>query len=196
MNTLMEDVISWRGLLLSLLVFGFAPGAALRLIVLAYHREDPRRHELLAEVYAVPRWERPYWVAQQLETAAFEGLRDRLTWALVGRVIYRWHLRSGIEQNRLYPESFWIPSPEEKDDVVPGDSVRIAFDVGWPDQWGERIWVEVKRVGRFRMVGILANQPVGIPKLDFGDRVKFRKKHIIDIDYRGDEGELVDVEVI
>jgi hypothetical protein len=53
-------------------------GAMLRLIVLAFHREDPRRQELLAELHAVPRWERPFWVMEQLEVALFEGIWHRI----------------------------------------------------------------------------------------------------------------------
>jgi hypothetical protein len=49
----------------------------LRVIVLAFRRDDPRRRELLAELHAVPRIERPLWVAEQLEVAVFEGLWPR-----------------------------------------------------------------------------------------------------------------------
>jgi hypothetical protein len=33
---------------------------------------------LLAEVYAVPMMKRPFWVAQQVEVAFFEGLGERI----------------------------------------------------------------------------------------------------------------------
>jgi hypothetical protein len=69
--------ISWPVLGTALVVFGFAPGAVLRLIVLAFPRDDPRRRELLGELYAVPRIERPFWVIEQLEVGLFEGLRGR-----------------------------------------------------------------------------------------------------------------------
>jgi DNA-binding transcriptional MerR regulator len=69
--------LAWPTFLIALLVFGFAPGALLRLIVLAFRRDDPRRRELLGELYAVPRIERPFWVIEQLEVALFEGLRGR-----------------------------------------------------------------------------------------------------------------------
>src|SRR5690348_6208017 len=72
-------VLAWPTLGAAVLVFGFAPGVALRLIVLLYPRGNLRRRELLGELYAVPRIERPFWVAEQLEVALFEGLRDRLT---------------------------------------------------------------------------------------------------------------------
>ena len=75
MSDLFFHVLSWPTFLILLLVFGLAPGAALRLIVLAFDREDPRRQELLAELYAVPRVERPFgWLS---------SLRSRLlrAWA-------------------------------------------------------------------------------------------------------------------
>lgn len=85
MATLLETVASWRSLLLILVVFGFAPGFCLRLIVLAYPPDDPRRRELIAELYAVPRLWRPLWVAQQLEVALFEGLGHRISAAIQRR---------------------------------------------------------------------------------------------------------------
>jgi hypothetical protein len=91
----LSAILSWKTFLVSLLVFGFAPGAVLRLIVLAFHRDDPRRREALAELYRVPRLERPYWVVQQLEVALFEGVWERILWAGAGRVYDRWHLDSG-----------------------------------------------------------------------------------------------------
>jgi diguanylate cyclase (GGDEF)-like protein len=79
---LLEAVAFWPNLALVIVVFGFAPGFVLRLIVLAYHRSDPRRDELIAELYAVPRIQRPLWVAQQLEVALFEGLGHRVSTAI------------------------------------------------------------------------------------------------------------------
>lgn len=77
MTGMIAQLVAWPTLGVALLVFGFAPGVVLRLIVLFYRRDDARRRELLGELYAVPRIERPFWVAEQLELALFEGLRDR-----------------------------------------------------------------------------------------------------------------------
>lgn len=77
-TALLDRVISWPALAVALLLFGFAPGAVLRLIVLMFPRSDPRRIELRAELYVVPRIERPFWVVEQLEVALFEGIRGRL----------------------------------------------------------------------------------------------------------------------
>lgn len=76
------DLISlkgiWSTLFMTCLVFGFAPGAVLRLSVLWLPKDDPRRRELIGELYAMKRWERPVWVFQQLETILFEGLSLRI----------------------------------------------------------------------------------------------------------------------
>jgi hypothetical protein len=71
------QVLGWPTLGAAILVFGFAPGVVLRLILLLYRKDHPRRRELLGELYAVPMIERPFWVAQQLEVAFFEGLPSR-----------------------------------------------------------------------------------------------------------------------
>jgi Sigma-70 region 2 len=78
MDALIFHVISWPTLGCALLVYGFAPGALLRVIVLFYPQGHPRRRELIGELYAYPRIKRPFWVAEQLETALFEGLGDRI----------------------------------------------------------------------------------------------------------------------
>jgi hypothetical protein len=87
MDALLLHVISWPTLGCALLVYGFAPGALLRLIVLLYPRDHPRRRELIGELYGVPRIKRPFWVAEQLETALFEGLHCRLAAGRARRMV-------------------------------------------------------------------------------------------------------------
>jgi DNA-directed RNA polymerase specialized sigma24 family protein len=79
MTELLNVIASPWEWLLVVALFGFVPGFCLRLIVLAYPRKDPRRAELIAQLYTVPRIQRPLWVAEQLETALFEGLPHRLS---------------------------------------------------------------------------------------------------------------------
>ncbi|MEX1142596.1 MAG: DUF2314 domain-containing protein [Thermoleophilaceae bacterium] len=165
--------------LVLLVGYGFAPGAALRLIVLAFPRDDFRREELLAELYAVPRRERPVWVFEQLEVALSEGLLGRARWAATGRVIHRWRLKSGLERHRESPSTFEVPSDDEKISIAPRMSVKLIFEMR--DGWGERMWVDVEKVGRRRLTGRLGNQPLGIPRLSHGDKVKFKLDDVIDI---------------
>lgn len=178
---LLDGVMSWPALLVALALFGFAPGAALRLIVLAFPRDDPRRRELLAELHAVPRLERPFWVAEQLELALFEGLWGRIAWAATGRIVDRWHLDSGIVRSREHPDTFWIPDEMEKAAIHPGAVVRLMFTMR--DGWTERMWVRVTAVSERRLVGTLANYPYGIPRLTYGTKVRFRREHVIDINW-------------
>jgi len=77
MSELLELVASPLNILWVLLGFGFAPGFCLRLIVLLYPVGHPRRKELVAELYVIKRPLRPLFVAEQLETALFEGIKER-----------------------------------------------------------------------------------------------------------------------
>jgi len=183
-SDLFGAVLSWKGLIVAMLAFGFAPGVFLRLIVLAFHRDDPRRDELLAELRVVPFIERPVWVAQQLEVALFEGLWDRaFAWA-AGRVFWRWRLESGVESHRRSPETFWIPDNDEKALIRPGCHVKLMFLS--TDNWRERMWIEVTKVGRRRLVGRVANAPIGVVGLEWDQKVRFGLGDVIDIDWELD----------
>ena len=179
MVELLQTVVSWQTLIVVLVIYGIAPGVALRLIVLAFERDDPRRAEMLAELRVVPRHLRPIWVAEQLEVAVFEGLFERASRWADRMIIHRFRLRSGVAQHEISPNTFWIPSEAEKDAVRPGDLVKLMWEVrGLP---GERMWVHVTQVKGDRLEGQLSNTPVFVG-LDPGARVKFKREHIIDID--------------
>ncbi|TDD03320.1 hypothetical protein E1181_20735 [Saccharopolyspora terrae] len=85
MTELIEAMTSWRSLGLALIVFGFAPGFVLRLLVLVYPKDDPRRTELVAQLYELSRLERLLFVAEQLETVLFEGFPHRVRSVLRSR---------------------------------------------------------------------------------------------------------------
>jgi hypothetical protein len=192
---LIADILNWKWYLLTLAAHGLAPGLLLRVIVLAFPKDDPRREELIAELYAVPFIRRPYWVAQQLETAISDGIWPRFTWILTGRLIYRWKLGDGDERNRQYPESFWVPGHEEKAAIEAGDIVKVMFEPSFfppgSDKIGERMWVRVTKVGHRRLEGHLDNYPICFPRLAYDDKIKFERKHVIDITF--DDGGPPDV---
>lgn len=77
MAELLRAVVSWPTLLVVVLSFGFVPGFVLRLLVMIYPRDDPRRRELVSQLYVLRRLERPFFVAEQLETVLFEGVPHR-----------------------------------------------------------------------------------------------------------------------
>lgn len=187
---LIADIINWKWYLLALVVHGIAPGPLLRLIVLAFEKDDPRRHELIAELYYIPLVKRPFWVAQQLETALSDGVWPRFTWMLTGRVIYRWKLGDGHARNKKYPNSFQVPTPQEKAQVQPGDLVKVMFEPSlFPpgsDKIGERMWVRVTKAVDRRLEGWIDNYPICFPRLEYGDTIRFQRKHIIDFDDGGE----------
>jgi hypothetical protein len=179
MSDLIFHLVTWPAVGIALLVWGFAPGALLRLIVLAFPRDDPRRRELRGELYAVPRFWRPFWVVEQLEVALVEGLGQRLVWAATGRIIYRWHLADGVRRNRKHPDTFDVPSQQERHAVVPGMDVQLSFELN-PHAF-DRMWVTVTAVKGRKLVGTLCNSPIIVPRLVPGDKIKFNRKHIIGI---------------
>lgn len=91
------------GLGLLVLIFGFAPGMVLAAIVRLIPDVD-RRRELQAELYEVPRWDRPFWVAQQFEVAIRIGLSPQLAWYWGRYVWHRARIESGLENHRRYPQ--------------------------------------------------------------------------------------------
>jgi Uncharacterized protein conserved in bacteria (DUF2314) len=53
--------------------------------------------------------------------------------------------------------------------------------------WGERMWVKVVAINKRHIVGMLDNDPIGIPRLYRGDQLKFKHHHIIDIIWEPDD---------
>lgn len=88
MSELLDGVNVLNTLLVSVAVFSLAPHAVLNLVVMLYPKSHPRRAELRAEVHAVPRWQKPFWVAEQLCTVAVEAVPLRFS-ALVRRLSRR-----------------------------------------------------------------------------------------------------------
>lgn len=191
-NEILQTLLTWPLALVALGVFGFFPGLFARLIALSFRKGDPRRKELIAEVYAVPRWERPFWVAEQLERALSEGAWERIYDAADGRIFNRYALDDGLAIHAESPDTFWVPSDEEVATLQPGDVVRLIWGArgmthGLYGCRGERMWVKITKIDGGKFEGTLSNSPAVWNHLHYGDKVKFARKHIIDFDYRDDE---------
>lgn len=126
MGALIFHVIAWPTLGFALLVFGFAPGALLRLIVLLYPPNHPRRRELIGELYSVPRIERPFWVAEQLETGLFEGLRSRLVGRRAGRAVPALVQLSHPATRRVTTWELWLPAELSRPARLQSGSARLS----------------------------------------------------------------------
>jgi uncharacterized protein YegJ (DUF2314 family) len=89
----------------------------------------------------------------------------------------------GVAQNRLYPDTFHIPSEEAKESVRPGDFVKGAFG-GDEAQRTERMWVKVTEVHEGLIRGTLDNDPLFLP-VKPGALVEMEFRHILAIMKRG-----------
>jgi hypothetical protein len=70
------------------LTFVFAPGVLLHLGVLIYPKGHDRRREFTAELYTVPFFKRPFWVAGNLVRCIFEGTPERFRAIRAARTHY------------------------------------------------------------------------------------------------------------
>ena len=77
----------------------------------------------------------------------------------------------------MHPDTFWIPSEHERQAIVPGMEVKLMVES--KSSPGERMWVMVTKVGRRKLIGDLVNPPVFVPHLRPGDKIKFKRCHVI-----------------
>lgn len=99
---------------------------------------------------------------------------DQKTARLATAEIDGWYLNSGVVSNELYPDTFIIPSEQDRRSVKPTDLVKLSFELQQfiydgneliPDDkeeggfHGERMWVEITGGNGPYYVGRLRNQP-------------------------------------
>lgn len=166
-------------------IFGFAPGMFLAVIVRLIPDLD-RRKELQAELYEVPRWDRPFWVAQQFEVALRTGLPVHVEWFWGRYVWHRCTLESGLKSHQESPETFAIPDVESKLAIRPGDRVKLMWSVArFP---GERMWVKVTHRKGDQLIGTLDNYAI-FAFLKPDEKMKFHIDDIIDFLFEEEEVE-------
>ena len=88
------------------------------------------------------------------------------------------------ERAKSYPDTFFIPSLEDRESIEPGSLVKLIFS--GRDSSGravnERMWVRVESRGASRVYrGQLDNDPVFLRGLRRGDRISFRPIHVTEI---------------
>ena len=81
------------------------------------------------------------------------------------------------DRHDKYPDTFEIPSSEDRRSLHQGDLVQLFFD----DK--ERVWVEVRATGHANYSGVLVNYPVSVD-LRYGDVVEFGPEHVAKIERR------------
>ena len=102
-----------------------------------------------------------------------------------------WELESGEGRHARHPETFWIPSREERETLRVGHAAKLLFRIesvgtdGTIDRGVERMWVIVARRTQGAYVGVLDSEPKGIEsssRLAPGIELLFLPEHIVDID--------------
>lgn len=91
-----------------------------------------------------------------------------------------WFLDNGVDRHNDNPDTFEIPEEWEINSLKPGDYAKLIFLV--VDGGAERMWVQITGVTDGVFVGTLANNPLFIESLSFGDKILFSIQNIIDID--------------
>ena len=80
------------------------------------------------------------------------------------------------EMNRLHPRTFQVPSADDIATVEVGHSVKLYFNPN------ERMWVDIHYIGLDGdgqyFEGTLANDPIVLTHLTYGQRIVFRPRHI------------------
>ncbi|MGV3504715.1 MAG: immunity protein Imm33 domain-containing protein [Adhaeribacter sp.] len=108
-----------------------------------------------------------------------------------------WELENIEITAKENPETFFIPSKEERDRQKVGDEVRLHFIIKNQQEdepQAERMWVCITRKkGLFsNYKGVLTNRPLYIKDLVEGDEIEFSSKHIAQTIIRKDSPYWID----
>ncbi|GAB3148248.1 hypothetical protein GCM10027058_08540 [Microbacterium neimengense] len=135
------------GVIIGLVVFGVMPVLAAKLMSLAFPKDDPRRPEMAAEVYSVPRWERPVWVGEQVGRIFIEAVPARMS--------LRFRFVRRLPDQRLETQRWELRGAGGEDDpwnhVSAGQIAFIKYQYG-TQQWFK---ISVEKVTRTRIYGVV-----------------------------------------
>jgi hypothetical protein len=101
-----------------------------------------------------------------------------------------WTLVSAEERHVAHPDMFEVPSWEARTCLLPGDGVKLLFDIETRedgrvvDRGVDRMWVIVRSRREGRYVGVLDSEP-GLAEgilLHAGDEIVFGPEHVAEID--------------
>jgi hypothetical protein len=96
-------------------------------------------------------------------------------------------LEDVILNNKQYPRTYLIPTPEEINNLHPGMLVKLVFVLEeMIDGCGaERMWVEITEINGNTFYGILTNVPRYLSTIEPGDTIQFSGNHIAAIYIEG-----------
>lgn len=94
------------------------------------------------------------------------------------------------------PHSFYLPCDERLAAIAAGDQVKAIFKRSQEDEDAERMWVKITHCDGDTLTGTLANAPLYMPALAYGDTIVLTRTDVIDIetDRADDPAETNDVD--
>jgi uncharacterized protein YegJ (DUF2314 family) len=95
-----------------------------------------------------------------------------------------YELDDGEQMHEDAPETFYIPSLDQRHSLRVGDCVKLVFRMAQPNTdilSVERMWVEITEVKESYYKGFIDNDPQGDVKVKCGDIAIFQPKHVIAI---------------
>ncbi|GIP49363.1 hypothetical protein J53TS2_29540 [Paenibacillus sp. J53TS2] len=103
-------------------------------------------------------------------------------------------MEDATERNKKAPYTFYIPSKEVIEILKTGDQVKLLFASNEIDGdfEVERMWVEISERDGELFSGILVNTPASIKNLEMGHKIRFKREHISDTEYKDPEEEAWD----
>ncbi len=91
-----------------------------------------------------------------------------------------WHIVNAEEQHARQPETFELPTLEQRRKLEPNDQAKVIF-VG-PTGSSERIWLSIVAVKEGPVYeGFVANEPVAADLPEYGKDITFLPVHVVDI---------------
>ena len=88
-------------------------------------------------------------------------------------------LIDGVKHNQKHPNTFHIPSDEDKSELCVGNRVKVI-----DEKYSERFWVEIEDfITDDFMIGIIRNDLVGNQPYTFNDKIFMKMEHIIMIEH-------------
>ena len=101
-----------------------------------------------------------------------------------------WALLSAEDQHAAHPDTFRIPTRQERESLSQGDGVKLLFDIETReggrviDRGVDRLWVIVRQRTGLEYVGVLDSDPGTAEGLNLheGDAIAFRPEHVAAID--------------
>src|SRR5438270_1718490 len=94
----------------------------------------------------------------------------------------KYSLDSGVDAQAESPDTFHIPSANDRGSLGRGDFAKLIFRFSDGNrEFVERMWVRVEAVGPEGYTGILDNDPYDTREIRAGGRVRFSSDHVIQI---------------